>query len=411
MPLRFLQLTSSFPRQFWILFGGTLVNAVGSGMVFPFLTLYLHQRLDLSMTFVGLLLAFWSTSALVGQLVGGALTDQFGRKKLMAASLVTGACIMSVFGLADSVLIAVPIVLAMGFTNALFQPARDAMIADLVGSESRIQAYGLMRVVANLGIAIGPAIGGLLASQSYLLTFWGNASATFLFFLVTLFLMRETRPAAAPIHRESAVLPGGFGAVLGDRRFIAFCAGTAITTLAYAPMMTILPVYMKEQFQLGEIFFGWVMTTNAGMVVLLQFPITRLTQRLPRLPLMAAGAILYGIGVASVFAGSSFPHFVTSMAVMTFGEMLFTPTATAVTADFAPAEMRGRYMGMLGLTISMGFGLGPLFGGVITDGVSPAAVWPIMGSVACASALLFLLLARFSPTRARQSAALETRRV
>lgn len=397
MRQRLENLVAEFPRQFWILFGGTLVNSTGSGMVFPFLTLYLHQRLNLPMTLVGVILVVWSGSALVGQLVGGSLTDQFGRKRLMALSLVTSAVVLVAFAFVGSFVTAAMIVVLAGFFGALFQPARNAMIADLVESDKRPQAYGLIRVVANLGIAIGPAIGGFLASRSYLITFLCSASATFLFFLITVFLMRETKPRTSVSLR--ATTPGNLLTVLRDVRFVVFIAAVALTTIHTGQMMAVLPVYMKDQFGLGESFFGWVMTTNAGMVVLLQFPITRATEQIPRLLLIAAGAILYALGVGSVALGSAFPHFIAAMVVYTFGEMVIVPTATAVTADLAPQELRGRYMGMLGLTWSLGFGIGPVIGGLITDYLAPRALWPLTATAGLAAALIFLALARLAPVR------------
>ena len=395
MSQRLNNFIAEFPRQFWILFGGTLINSTGSGMVFPFLTLYLHQRLNLSMTLVGVILSVWAISALVGQLAGGSLADQLGRKRLMAASLIASAFIMAAFGFADSVVTATGIVVLAGFSAALYQPARDAMIADLVESNKRSQAYSLIRVVANLGIAIGPAIGGFLASRSYLITFLGNASATFTFFLITLFLVRETKPAAAVSRHQ--VNGGSLLAVLRDVRFVVFCMACILTALQAAQMMTVLPVYMKTQFGLGENLYGWVMTTNAGMVVLLQFPITRATGKVPRLFLIAMGAILYAAGVGSIALGSTFPHFIASMAIMTLGEMITVPTATAITANLAPSEMRGRYMGMLGLTWSVGYGTGPMLGGLISDYIAPRALWPITACAGIVSALVFLALARGQP--------------
>lgn len=391
--------TSEFPRQFWVLFGGTLVNSIGGGMVFPFLTLYLHQRLNISMTYVGIILMFWSLSSLVGQVVGGTLTDRLGRKKLMAVSLCASAGVMMTFGFADTFWLATMIVILAGVAGALYQPARDAMIADLIEPAKRPQAYGLIRVVANLGIAIGPAIGGFLAARSYLITFLGNAGLTLIFFLITIFLIRETKPvftSSDPAHNAT----GNFATVLRDYRFVAFCGAVALCTILAGQMMAVLPVYMKDHFGLGESFFGWVMTTNAAMVVLLQLPITRIVRNVPRLSLTAGGGLLYALGVFSVTFANAFPHFILAMIIYTFGEMILVPTSTAVTADFAPPEMRGRYMGMLGLTWSIGFGIGPTLGGLIGDHIGPTAIWWITAFSGVAAAFVFLALARRKRSRA-----------
>jgi MFS family permease len=405
---RIYALRAEFPRQFWIIFGGTLINSTGSSMVFPFITLYLRQRLSVSMTTVGVILIFWSVSALVGQLVGGAFTDRFGRRRLMMASLASNAVMLSLFGFADSFARALIVVSITGFVNALYQPARDAMIADLVESDKRPQAYGLIRVVANLGVAIGPAIGGFLAAQSYLITFVCAASATFTYFLITTFLMCETKPDA-PLRHAADTAPGNLMTVLRDTRFCAFCVGGICCTILAAQMMAVLPVYMKDQFGLGETYFGWVMTTNAAMVVFLQLPITRVTRQIPRLVLTAAGALLYAFGVGGIALGNAFPHFIAAMVVFTFGEMVLVPTSTAVTADLAPADLRGRYMGMLGLTWSVGFGIGPIIGGLISDHLAPIALWPLTALSGVLAAIIFLALARLLPIRTTHTATTQYR--
>lgn len=365
-------------------------------MVFPFLTLYLSQRLNLSLTIVGAVLSLWSASALVGQIAGGSLADRFGRKPLMAISLGLNAIGILAFGLADSLAVAAIIVVFNGTTGALFQPARDAMIADLVASEKRASAYALLRVVHNVGVAIGPALGGFLAARSYLIVFGANALGTFLFFLLTLALISETKPIVASAAKTAAPA-GSFRVVLRDVRFLAFCFGVMFVIISASQMFTTLPVYMKKQFNLGESYYGWVMTTNATMVVLLQYAITRAGSRLARLPFSAIGAVFYGLGTASVALGNAFPHFVLAMVIATIGEMIVVPTATAATADLAPADMRGRYMGMLGLTWALGYGIGPIFGGIVTDQIAPRALWIPAGSAAFLGAAIFLLLALRRP--------------
>jgi MFS family permease len=259
----------------------------------------------------------------------------------------------------------------------------------------------LVRVVSNLGIAIGPAIGGFLAARSYMLAFLVSAAASAVFFFVTILFIRETKPVFT--SEQKTVSQGSFGSVLRNIPFVVFSTATTLVIIASIQMMTVLPVYMKDQFGLGESLYGWLMTTNAGMVVLFQFPITRATQRLPRLFLIAFGALMYALGVGSVALASSFEHFVAAMVVATIGEMIIVPTASAVTADLAPAEMRGRYMSVLGLTWSVGMGVGPVLGGLASDLIAPRALWPIMASAALAGGLVYLTLSRFISPRARKA--------
>lgn len=74
---------SGYPRQFWILFVGTLVSASGGSLVWPFMTIYVHEKLEVPLATVGLVLAANSASGLFSQLAGGPVVDRFGRKIAM----------------------------------------------------------------------------------------------------------------------------------------------------------------------------------------------------------------------------------------------------------------------------------------------------------------------------------------
>ena len=116
---------------------------------------------------------------------------------------------------------------------------------------------------------------------------------------------------------------------------------------------------------------GFIMSTNAIMVVLLQVPVTRWSSQRPHLRVLALGALIYALGVGSVALGAGFWAFWLSMVVLTFGELLIAPTGTAYAANAAPPDMRGRYMGLYGLTWGVAFGIGPVLGGWLNDNVSP----------------------------------------
>jgi len=156
---------------------------------------------------------------------------------------------------------------------------------------------------------------------------------------------------------------------------MAFSGLLMLATIPAAMLMVLLPVYAKEQFGVPENRYGFIMATNAAMVVLLQYGVTRVSKRYRPAGVLAVGALLYAVGVGSVAWGWSFPTFLTSMVVLTFGELLLVPTATAFTAALAPAEMRGRYMGVYNLTWGVSYGLGPVIGGLLSDQIAPATIW------------------------------------
>jgi MFS family permease len=183
---------------------------------------------------------------------------------------------------------------------------------------------------------------------------------------------------------------------------MAFVAVYTLSAMVAAIMMVLLPVYAKENFGVPENQYGFIMATNAVMVVLFQFAITRVSSRYPHLPVLAIGALFYGVGAGSVALGWNFPTFLASMVMVTIGEMLLVPTATTLTANLAPPDMRGRYMGVYSLTWGAAFGIGPVMGGLLNDQLAPVAMWYGALALGLAATAGFVLLARGRPAAANR---------
>ena len=389
--------TAGYPRQFWLLFWGVLVNSSGSSMVWPFLTIYLRQRLDVPLTTIALLLTANALAGLASTSVAGPAVDRFGRKGAMVLSLGVGCVFMLALGRVDTLAGAVALMVFKGMTDPLYRVGSDAMVADLIPPAKRADAYALLRMIANLGVAIGPSIGGFITAVSYGLAFSIAAATALTYALLVAVFMRETIPQWPAEDRAKQAR--GYGPVLRDRPFLAFCVAYSFAGMAYSLMMVLLPVYVKENFGVPESSYGFIMATNAAMVVLFQYSVTRLTQRYYHLPVLAVGSLFYALGVGSVALGAGFAGFLVSMIILTIGELIMIPTSTALTANLAPPDMRGRYMGVYGLTWGVAMGIGPVLGGTLNDQVAPVAIWYaglVLGAVA---AIGFLILTRVMPRR------------
>jgi len=397
MLLRLRRATAGYPRQFWLLFWGVLVNSSGSSMVWPFLTIYLRQRLDVPLTTIALLLTANALAGLASTSVAGPAVDRFGRKGAMVLSLGVGCLFMLALGRVDTLAGAVALMVFKGMTDPLYRVGSDAMVADLIPPAKRADAYALLRMIANLGVAIGPSIGGFITAVSYGLAFSIAAATALIYALLVAVFMRETIPQWPAEDRAKQAR--GYGPVLRDRPFVAFCVAYSFAGMAYSLMMVLLPVYVKENFGLPESAYGFILATNAAMVVLFQYGVTRFTQRYYHLPVLAVGSLFYALGVGSVALGAGFAGFLVSMIILTIGELIMIPTSTALTANLAPPDMRGRYMGVYGLTWGVAMGIGPVLGGTLNDQVAPVAIWYaglVLGAVATIG---FLVLARVMPRR------------
>lgn len=390
----------NYQGQFWLMFVGMFISTIGASMIWPFLMLYVSKRLDAPLTVVASLLTLNSIFALLSSLLGGPLIDRLGRKWMMVISLAMNGSAYIFLGHAVSFQQFAILLSITGAFNPLYRTAADAMLADLVPPEKRPDAYALLRMSNNLGIAIGPVIGGFVATTSYTLAFYGAAAGMISYSLLVAFFARETLPAF-PRDAETAPRPkerlAGYPAILRDMRFSPFVLTFALVTICATLMWTLMPVYANRTFGVPENVYKWVPATNAIMVVAFQAVVTHFTKRFAPLPVLAVGLLFYAFGVGSVALATGFWGFWLCMVIMTTGELILVPTSSTYVANLAPADKRGRYMSLYALTWPVSSGLGPLFGGLLNDVIGPRAIW-IGGMLAgLASSLFFTLLSRKNP--------------
>jgi MFS family permease len=385
-----------YPRQFWLLFFGLLISTLGASMIWPFLMIYVSERLELPLTTTTSLMTINASMGLMASFVAGPLIDRAGRKWVMAVSLaVNGLSYLMMSHAASLPAFAVLMGLSGAF-NPLYRVGADAMMADLIPAEKRIDAYSLLRTSNNVGVAIGPAVGGLIAATSYTVAFYCAAAGMLTYSLLVIFLASETMPSRSVTTPLPAERFGGYGRVLRDRQFLSFAGTFILTQMAAAMVWVLLGVYVKENFGIVESRYGLLPMTNALMVVFFQVSVTQLSKRHPPLSMLSLGSLIYAVALGGIALGRGFSAFWISMVVLTIGELILSPTATSFAANLAPVDMRGRYMSLYGLTWSIALGTGPLLGGLLNDNFGANAIWYGGAIVGGLSSLFFLLLARRS---------------
>jgi MFS family permease len=389
----FINNLQDYPRQFWLIFFGRFLAAAGVSMIWPFLLLYVSKQLELPLTQVATLMTINSISGIIASLVAGPLIDRIGRKWIMVIALFTNASMYMLMAQANSYQAFAGLMALSGVTNPLYRVGAEAMIADLVKPDKRVEAYALVRWSNNLGVAMGPVIGGYLAVISYTLTFRFAAGGMLLYGFLLFLFARETLPPFQDTATDDNLIKvnSGYKRVFQDKYYLATVAVIAIGWITAALMWIILPVYASQQYNIPENKYGLIPSTNALMVVLFQLRMTKLTKRFSPMRMMALGMFFYGIGVGMVALSSGFWGFWFSMVIMTIGELIFAPTSSTYVANVAPTDMRGRYMSIFNLIQRFAAGAGPVLGGWLSDTIHPKATW-IGGMIAGLSSALGLML-------------------
>jgi len=381
----------SLPGQYWILFGGTLVNRFGH-FVIPFLAIYLRQQgHDVKTT--GLVMGAYGAGALGAGAIGGYLADHLGRKPTMLLSCAGAAVFMMILSQAHSVPALVLATFMTGLLTAMYGPAASALIADLVPPGLRVRAFACQRLAINFGFAAGMATAGFMARHSFAALFIADAATTVILGLTVLFGL-QARPRMATAGR------GGWGHALkhmrGNAPFLLATVASLLIGIVFWQMSSSYGLQATEGAGLDERAYGLLMALNGVLIVLLELPLTSYTRRFHPAHAMAAGYAVIGLGMGLNALGASLPMLLASMVVFTAGEMVALPVANSYLAGLAPDEMRGRYQGVSSISWSCATMTGPSLGIALWQ-FSPAMLWTATLLASAAAAVLMLASRRYSP--------------
>jgi MFS family permease len=381
---------------------GHALNAMAGGFVYPFFADYLRGNAASGALLVGAVFAAATLLSAAGRIVGGELADRRGRRFVVLAavagrSAAVAALGLAVYGHAPMALVALPFLLA-SVARGAFEPAADAMVADLVAPAQRPRAYAWMRIGRNAGWALGPALGGFLGAPRFALLAGLAALLGFANLLLSLTRLPETphRAAAARFH------PRDLKVALADPAFRRHCALTFALFVLFAQLLVAVSLEAAPRLRLSSHEIGWTYTLNGVMVVVLQAAVTRAAVGAPR-RVLALGSLLYGAGYLTIGAAPVVTIAWLGVALITLGEMLSLPLSAAVAADIAPADQRGRYLGAFGVFVDVGHGLGQVVGGagLVLAGAQTLAFW---AAVSVFAVLLAFGYARFGAGAARVDA-------
>jgi MFS family permease len=401
------------PREIWILFAATLVNRCGT-MVLPFLVLYLTRELKISASHAALALTVYGIAALLTMPVSGWLTDRFGSLFVMRGSLLLSGIMLFLFPLAHHFAAILVITFAFAILNESVRPPSLALVSELVKPQQRKQAFALSRLAVNLGMSVGPAIGGVLALYSFRILFLADGVTSILAALVLMFAWPATRRTQASeakwddpedlgreIEAEGAsLLPASHPLAdlraFRNRRMVYFLAALIPTQLVFFQLTSTVPLFLVHYLGLPESIYGTVFTLNTLMIVALELPLNNAMAQWSHRRTLTLGAFLYAIGFGSFALASGPIGIFAAVAVWTFGEMILMPGSAAYAAEIAPAGRRGEYMGLYTMSFSFAFSLGPWLGAMLLERLGPQALW---GAALVSGCVSTLLMSRIGPKK------------
>ncbi|WP_226085533.1 MDR family MFS transporter [Mesobacillus sp. S13] len=354
------------PRALWLLVIGMAVNVTGSSFLWPLNTIYINDHLGKSLSVAGIVLMLNSAASVIGNLFGGSLFDKIGGYK----SIILGISITIVALLGLTFWPGWPqyifFLTLVGFGSGIVFPAMYAM-AGSVWKEGGRKAFNAIYVAQNLGVAIGAALGGLVASYSFQLIFMANAAMYLIFMMIAIIGYRRIDTRAA---KQTNVLQEN-GTVKSHTKLYALlilAIGYLLCWVGYVQWQTTIAAYTQElNISLNQYSILW--TINGALIVLGQPVVNRLIKPFQnKLKLqIIIGMVIFMVSYAVAAGAQAFSGFVAGMVILTIGEMLIWPAVPTIANDLAPKGREGFYQGIVNSTATGGRMIGPLMGGILVD--------------------------------------------
>ncbi len=409
------------PRPLWILCLATLVNRMGS-MALPFLVLYLTKRIGFTPSQAGLTLALYGGVALLVAPAAGRLSDRWGALRLMQTSLTASGLVLLGFPLVHGAAAVVGMTALLALTSEAFRPASLAMVGELGTAEHRKAAFALNRLAINLGMSIGPAVGGFLAHRSFPALFLVDGLTALAAAAV---LVGSRLPGPAPAGVEKAPAPAGvekapapagveqapapagveqapapsrrrglLAAFLADRDLRRYMLAFVPVAVVFFQHESSMPLFLVRDLGMSESVYGLLFTVNTLLILALEVPLNAATAHWPHRRSFALGSLLFGIGFGALAVVRDASGVILTVVIWTFGEMVLFPAMSAQVSDLAPAGRHGEYMGLYTMAWGFAFLIGPWAGTLVLERCGATVLWLAMLGLGLLSAAV---LGRLTP--------------
>ena len=365
------------PRALWLLIIGMIVNVTGSSFLWPLNTIYIHDHLGKSLSVAGVVLMLNAAASVIGNLYGGSLFDKIGGYKsiILGISITLAALVGLTFWHGWPAYIVFQIII--GFGTGIIFPSMYAM-AGSVWKEGGRKAFNAIYVAQNLGVAVGAALGGIVAAYSFQLIFLANTLMYVLFFLIALIGYKGIVVESG----KQATMDGNVPIAENRRNLYAIlilCTGYLLCWVGYVQWQTTIASYTQE-INISLMQYSLLWSINGALIVvgqpLLNGVLKHFTASLKLQMIIGIGIFIVSFlvaGKATMFSG-----FLVGMIILTIGEMFIWPAVPTVAFDLAPKGREGFYQGIVNSTATGGRMVGPLMGGMIVDMYNMSALFIVL---------------------------------
>ena len=380
-------------KEVWWLALITFINRAGT-MVIPFLSLYLTNEMNLTLSQVGWIMSCFGLGSLLGSWMGGKLSDKIGFYKVMFFSLlITGFMFICLQFVHTFLGFAIGIFITMTFADA-FRPAMFVSLKAYSKPQNQTRSLTLIRLAINLGFSFGPFFGGLIiAAISYSGLFWVDGITCIAAIVVMRIVLKEKKihvdKSKVIVEKENKIT-----SVYKDKPYWIFLTIVFLMGFVFLQLFTTMPLFYKEVHGMTEIQIGLLMSMNGFLIFLLEMPLIHYIEKklLDRMKIITWSLVLLSLSYVVLNTTSWGGILIVGMLFITLGEMLAFPFTNNFAMNRAPSGNEGRYLALYSMAFSCAHIFSAKTGMEVIARFGFMANWFLMGGLGLLAVVLMIWL-------------------
>jgi len=353
---------SGLSRETWLLSIVMMFNRCGS-MAVPFMGLYVTQSLHRSELDAGLIITLFGAGSIVGSAVGGKLTDMIGFRPVQIFSSIISGVLFIFFSTISHFSTICVLTVVISFFSEAFRPANFTAVAHYAAKDTVTRSYSLNRLAVNIGWSVGISLAGIIASINYKLLFMVEGGVSIIVGLLILSFLPKVKNfiQQAKATAEKMIIAKPWQ----DPFYVKFMLLTTVFITCAFLMFRVVPVFLKEQWNIDEFAIGIIMGLNGAIIALFEMiMINKIEQKRSPIYFIVIGSVLFALSYLILSAPVSF-HLVAAVltiVIFTGGEMFALPFINTIVISRSNEHNRGLYAA--GYTLSWSFAqvIGPFAG-------------------------------------------------
>lgn len=354
----------------WNIIIGTMFGRMATSMSIPFLAIYLTKVKGVSSSETGMIIAVSAFIGIGTSFFGGYLSDRFGRKIVLYLSIFLWTGVFIAFGVVDSVSGFFVVNAMNGFCRSIFEPTSRALLADLTEPKNRLVIFNLRYTAINIGVIFGPILGYYLGSSKTTFPFVIAAIVYAIYGLSLVWTFRRYSSQSQETEQrvERITLKAAVKVARKDGVLMLSLIGLILATSGYSQFSSTLPQYLSNTTSIenGAKLFSLLLALNAAIVIIVQYPLLKLSKRYSPILSILLGNIVCSLSLAGFGFTDSIPSWMIMVVLFTLGEVFMFSMTDMFMDSIAKPNMRGTYFGAMGFT-QIGSVIGPSLGGGFLD--------------------------------------------